>query len=176
ARAVQGIGAALLTPGSLAMMQGSYRPEDRARAIGLWSGMAGVSTLLGPFLGGGLVQSVGWPYVFWINVPIAVGILFIAARHVPESRDPQAARRFDLVGATLGAIGLGAITYALIEAGTQAAATIAIAAGVGIVATAAFALSQRRPDPMVPPALFTSRVFNASNLLTLLVYGALGAL
>jgi EmrB/QacA subfamily drug resistance transporter len=176
ARAVQGIGAALLTPGSLAMMQGSYRPEDRARAIGLWSGMAGLSTIAGPFLGGGLVQTVGWPYIFWINVPLAAAIIVITARHVPESRDPQAAHRFDLLGAGLGAVGLGAITYALIEAGTQPASTITIAAIVGVVAMVAFVLSQRRPDPMVPPAIFKSRVFNASNLLTLLVYGALGAL
>jgi EmrB/QacA subfamily drug resistance transporter len=177
ARAVQGIGAALLTPGSLAMMQGSFRQEDRARAIGVWSGMAGVSTILGPFLGGGLVQTVGWPYIFWINVPIAVAIVVIAIRHVPESRDPQAARHFDLLGASLGAIGLGAITYALIEAGTRSASTITIAAVIGVVTLAAFVSSQRRrANPMVPPALFTSRVFNASNLLTLVVYGALGAL
>ncbi|MGH3455567.1 MAG: MFS transporter [Nocardioidaceae bacterium] len=175
-RAVQGIGAALLTPGSLAMMQGSYRREDRARAIGLWSGMAGVTTLLGPFLGGGLVQTVGWRYVFWINVPIAVAVVAITIRHVPESRDPQAGRRFDLLGATLGAVGLGAITYALIEAGSQSAAMIGTAAVIGVAALVAFALSQRRPNPMVPPALFQSRVFSASNLLTFVVYGALGAL
>lgn len=175
-RAIQGIGAALLTPGSLAMMQGSYRQEDRARAIGLWSGMAGVSTLLGPFVGGGLVQTVGWQYVFWINVPIAAAIVAIAIRHVPESRDPEAAKHFDLLGAALGAIGLGAITYALIEAGTRGPSTITIAAVIGIVSLIAFVLSQRRPNPMVPPKLFESRVFNSSNLLTLVVYGALGAL
>ena len=175
-RAIQGIGAALLTPGSLAMMQGSYRKEDRARAIGLWSGMAGVSTLLGPFVGGGLVQSVGWQYVFWINVPIAAAVAVIALRHVPESRDPGAAKHFDLLGAALGAIGLGAITYALIEAGTCGPSTITIAAVIGVVSLVAFVLSQRRPNPMVPPKLFESRVFNASNLLTLVVYGALGAL
>jgi len=175
-RAIQGIGAALLTPGSLAMMQGSYRKEDRARAIGLWSGMAGVSTLLGPFVGGALVQSVGWQYVFWINVPIAAAVAVIALRHVPESRDPGAAKHFDLLGAALGAIGLGAITYALIEAGTRGPSTITIAAVIGVVSLVAFVLSQRRPNPMVPPKLFESRVFNASNLLTLVVYGALGAL
>jgi EmrB/QacA subfamily drug resistance transporter len=176
ARAVQGIGAALLTPGSLAMMQGSFRPQDRARAIGLWSGMSGVSTIIGPLLGGGLVQSVGWQYIFWINVPIALVVVAITARQVPESRDPQAARRFDLLGAALGAVGLGAITFALIEVGSRPATTIAIAAVIGVVAMGAFAVSQRRPDPMVPPAIFTSRVFNASNLLTLVVYGALSAL
>lgn len=175
-RAIQGIGAALLTPGSLAMMQGSYRQEDRARAIGLWSGMAGVSTLLGPFVGGGLVQTVGWQYVFWINVPIAAAVAVIALRHVPESRDPEAAKQFDLLGAALGAIGLGAITYALIEAGTRGPSTITTAAVIGVVSLVAFVFSQRRPNPMVPPKLFESRVFNASNLLTLVVYGALGAL
>lgn len=177
ARAVQGIGAALLTPGSLAMMQGSFRPEDRARAIGLWSGMAGVSTMLGPFVGGGLVQSVGWPYIFWINVPIAAAIIVITMRHVPESRDRQASHRFDLLGATLGAVGLGAITYALIESSSRPASTITIATVIGIVTMAAFVVSQRRvANPMIPLAIFASRVFNASNLLTLLVYGALGAL
>jgi EmrB/QacA subfamily drug resistance transporter len=175
ARAIQGIGAALLTPGSLAMMQGSLRPEDRARAIGLWSGMSGVSTILGPLLGGGLVQWVGWQYIFWINVPIAAAIVVIAARYVPESRDSQAVRRFDLLGAALGALGLGAVTYALIEFGSRSFATIAIAAVVGVAALAAFAASQRRSHPMVPPVLFASRSFNATNLLTLVVYGALSA-
>lgn len=176
ARAVQGVGAALLTPGSLALMQGSFREEDRAQAIGRWSGMSGIATVLGPFLGGGLVQSVGWRYVFWINVPIAVVVVLIAVRHVPESRDPEAARRFDVLGAGLGAVGLGAVTYALIEAGQQPAATIAVAAVGGVLALAAFVVSQRRPDPMVPPAMFGSRVFTASNLLTFVVYGALGAM
>ncbi|MEX0426180.1 MFS transporter [Nocardioides sp. DS6] len=176
ARAVQGIGAALVTPGSLAMMQGSYVGEDRARAIGMWSGLTGVFTVIGPFLGGGLVQSVGWRYVFWINVPIAVAIVVITLRHVPESRDPQAARRFDLLGAALGAVGLGGVTYALIEAGSRPAVQIAAAAVIGVVGLGAFVASQRRRDPMVPPSLFTSRVFTASNLLTFVVYGALGAL
>ena len=176
ARAVQGIGAALLTPGSLAMMHGSFRPEDRARSIGLWSGMSGISTILGPLIGGGLVQSVGWSAIFWMNVPIAAAIVVITVRYVPESRDAQAARRFDVPGAVLGAVGLGAITYALIEVGTRPVSTIAIAVFIGVVAMAAFAVSQRRPDPMVPPAIFRSRVFNASNLLTLVVYGALTAL
>lgn len=176
ARAVQGIGAALLTPGSLAMMQGSYVEDDRARAIGRWSGLAGVATVIGPFLGGGLVQSVGWRYVFWINVPIAVAVVLIALRHVPESRDPQATDRFDLGGAILGALGLGGVTFALIEAGSRSAVTVTVAAVVGVGALVAFALSQRRPGAMVPPAIFASRVFTASNLLTFVVYGAMGAL
>lgn len=176
ARVVQGIGAALLTPGSLAMMQGSFRQEDRARAIGTWSGMAGVATMLGPFVGGGLVEAVGWRYVFWINIPIAIAIVVITVRHVPESRDPQASQRFDLLGATLGAIGLGGITFALIEAGSRPTSTIVAAAVIGLVALGGFVVSQRRPEPMVPPAMFRSRVFSTSNLLTFLVYGALGAL
>lgn len=175
ARAVQGIGAALLTPGSLAMMQGSYVEGDRARAIGRWSGMSGIATLLGPFVGGGLVQTVGWRYVFWINVPIALAVL-IAVRHVPESRDQRSAERFDLGGAALGAVGLGGVTFALIGAGTRSALTVAVAAVLGVVALVAFALSQRRPGAMVPPAIFASRVFTASNLLTFVVYGAMAAL
>jgi len=176
ARAVQGVGAALLTPGSLAMMQGSYAGDDRARAIGTWSGLTGVFTVIGPFLGGGLVQAVGWRYVFWINVPIAAAIVAITLRHVPESRDPGAVQRFDVLGAVLGAVGLGGVTYALIEAGSRPAGQIAVAAVAGAGALVAFVVSQRRPFPMVPPALFASRVFTASNLLTFVVYGAFGAL
>jgi len=176
ARAVQGIGAALLTPGSLAMMQGSFVEDDRARAIGRWSGMSGIATVIGPFVGGGLVQSIGWRYVFWINVPVAVAVVAIALRHVPESRDPQAADRFDLQGAVLGAVGLGAVTYALIEAGDRSVRTIVVATVTGVIALTAFAFSQRRAGAMVPPAIFGSRVFTASNLLTFVVYGAMGAL
>jgi MFS family permease len=138
--------------------------------------MAGVATLIGPFVGGALVQSVGWRYVFWINAPIAVAVVVITVRHVPESRDPHAATRFDLLGAVLGAVGLGGVTYALIEAGNRSATTIAVAAVVGVLALVAFAISQRRPAPMVPLAIFRSRVFSVSNVLTFLVYGALGAL
>ena len=105
ARAVQGVGAALLTPGSLAILQSSFRKEDRARAIGAWSGLAGIAGAAGPFLGGWLVEHVGWRWVFLINLPLAVAVVFVTVRHVPESRDPDAAKTLDLTGAALGAAG-----------------------------------------------------------------------
>jgi len=175
ARGVQGVGGALLTPGSLAMIQGSFRATDRARAIGLWSGLAGVSTAIGPFVGGWLIEAASWRYVFWINVPFAVAVVLVAVRHVPETKDVQAAHSFDVLGAVLACIGMAGVTYALIEREGGLVAYGAAAAGLG--ALAAFVVNERRRRaPMVPPTLFTSRVFTASNLLTFLVYGALAAL
>ena len=107
ARAVQGVGGALLTPGSLAILQSTFRPQDRVRAIGAWSGLGGIAGAAGPFLGGYLVESVGWRWVFLINLPFAVAVVLIATRHVPESRDPQASQSLDVVGAAVGAVGLG---------------------------------------------------------------------
>ncbi len=177
ARAMQGVGGALLTPGSLAIIQSSFRTEDRAAAIGAWSGMAGVTTALGPVVGGWLVQSASWRYVFWINVPLAVVVVVIALRHVPESRDPErSGTHVDVLGATLGALGLGGVTYALIEASSGGPLPL-IAGVVGVGALVAFVVSQRRgAHPMVPPSLFRSRAFDATNGLTLVVYGALGGL
>src|SRR5215208_4875330 len=109
ARALQGVGGALLTPGSLALIQSSFRPADRPRAIGLWSSLSGISGLIGPFLGGVLVDVVSWRLVFLINVPVAVLIVVVAGRHVPESRDPEARGRFDYAGAVLGALALGGV-------------------------------------------------------------------
>src|SRR5687768_5411200 len=117
ARALQGVGGALLTPGSLALIQSSFRPVDRAKAIGLWSSLSGIAGLIGPFLGGLLVDTVSWRLVFLINVPFAVLIVAVAGRHVPESRDPAHHGRFDYPGAVLGALALGGVTYALIGAG-----------------------------------------------------------
>src|ERR671921_761487 len=116
ARVLQGVGGALLTPGSLAIIQASFRPEDRARAIGLWSALSGVAGLVGPFFGGFLVDAVSWRWVFGINVPLAV-LTLAATRHVPESRDPARHGRFDVPGAVWGALALGCVTQALIAAG-----------------------------------------------------------
>src|SRR3954453_24197581 len=176
ARALQGIGGALLTPGSLALIQSSFRHEDRARAIGLWSALAGIAGLIGPFLGGVLVDTVSWRLVFLINVPFAVVIVAVAGRHVPESRDPAAHGRFDYVGAGLGALALGGITYALIGAGDSLLRPDVLSAAVlGLVSAAAFVVRERRaPVPMLPPALFAERQFTGANLATLCVYGALG--
>ena len=176
ARALQGIGGALLTPGSLALIQSSFRHEDRARAIGLWSSLAGIAGLIGPFLGGVLVDAVSWRLVFLINVPFALVIVAVAGRHVPESRDPTAHGRFDYAGALLGALTLGGITYALIGAGENIfRPDVVSAAVIGLLSGVAFVVRERRAAaPMLPPALFADRQFTGANLATLAVYGALG--
>jgi EmrB/QacA subfamily drug resistance transporter len=175
ARAVQGIGGALLTPGSLALIQASFRPADRARAIGVWSAFSGISGLVGPFLAGALIDLASWRLVFLINVPAALVILVVAGRHVPESRDERHHSRFDYLGAALGAVGLGGVTYALIRAGEGFDAGVAAAGAVGVLAGVAFVVRERRtPDPMLPPQLFADRQFTGANLATFLVYGALG--
>jgi EmrB/QacA subfamily drug resistance transporter len=176
ARALQGIGGALLTPGSLALIQSSFRHEDRARAIGLWSSLAGISGLIGPFLGGLMVDTVSWRLVFLLNVPFAVVIVAVSGRHVPESRDPSAHGRFDYAGAVLGALTLGGVTYALIAAGQSLLRPdVLAAAALGVVAAVAFLVRERRaPDPMLPLGLFRDRQFTGANLATLVIYGALG--
>ncbi|MFC5802121.1 MFS transporter [Streptomyces formicae] len=168
ARALQGVGGALLTPGSLAIIQASFHPEDRARAVGLWSGFGGVGAAVGPFVGGWLVDGPGWRWVFLLNVPLAALCVPVALRHVPESRDPAAHGRFDVLGAVLGALGLALVTYALID--------MAWWAGVaGVAASAAFVVvERRRPEPMLPPSIFASRLFTSVNLVTACVYAAFG--
>ncbi|MFJ8159666.1 MFS transporter [Streptomyces sp. NPDC096136] len=174
ARALQGVGGALLTPGSLALIQGSIRPGDRARAVGLWSGFGGVGAAVGPFLGGWLVDGPGWRWVFLLNVPVAALCVPVTLRHVPESRDPRAGGRFDVAGAVLGAAALALVTYALIEARSASAPVIGAAVG-GVLLAAAFVwVERRRAHPMVPPDVFASRQFTAVNLVTLCVYGAFG--
>lgn len=172
ARALQGVGGALLTPGSLALIQGSIRAADRGRAVGLWSGLGGVGAAVGPFVGGWLVDGPGWRWVFLLNVPLAALCVPVALRHVPESRDPQAHGRFDVVGALLGAASLALLTYALIEARTAGAPVIVAAVGGVLLAGAFVSVERRRADPMVPPEIFASRQFTAVNLVTLCVYAA----
>src|SRR4051794_30127557 len=152
ARALQGIGGALLTPGSLALIQSSFRHEDRARAIGLWSALAGIAGMIGPFLGGVLVDTVSWRLVFLINVPFAVVIVAVAGRHVPESRDPTAHGRFDYAGAALGALALGGITYALIGAGESLLRPDVMAAAlIGVGSAVAFVVREMHAAvPMLP--------------------------
>lgn len=175
ARALQGVGGALLTPGSLALIQSSFRPADRAPAIGVWSSLSGVAGLVGPFLGGALVDLVSWRFVFLLNVPLAVLVVVVAGRHVPESRDPGPHGRFDVLGAALGAVALGALTYALITAGDRVGPAVVVAAVVAAATGTLFVVRERRvPDPMLPPRLFADRQFTGANLVTLAVYGALG--
>ena len=176
ARVLQGIGGALLTPGSLALIQSSFRPRDRARAIGLWSALSGIAGLIGPFLGGVLIDAVSWRLVFLINVPLAVLIVVVSGRHVPESRDGGHHGRFDYPGAALGAVFLGGVTYALIAAGASLLrADVLVSAAVGVLAGAVFLARERRVrDPMLPLGLFADRQFTGANMATFLVYGALG--
>jgi EmrB/QacA subfamily drug resistance transporter len=176
ARLLQGVGGALLTPGSLAMIESSFRPADRAAAIGAWSGLAGVAAALGPLLGGYLVDAVSWRAIFLINLPLGIFVMAMASRHVPETRDPTTSGRLDLAGAALAALGLAGTTYALIEAPETGATPLILLAGIGgVVALAAFLLGERRSrNPMMPLDIFASRQFSAANLVTFVVYAALG--
>jgi EmrB/QacA subfamily drug resistance transporter len=179
ARALQGVGAALLTPASLAIIESGFRSEDRGAAIGAWSGLGGIAAAVGPFLGGYLVGAASWRLIFLINLPLAALVVWVALRHVPESRDPAAAGRpLDVSGAVLAAIGLAGVTYALTEGpnGGWAEPTTVALGLAGLVALAAFVVVElRSPHPMVPPDIFRSRLFTAANLVTLVVYAALGA-
>ncbi len=184
ARVLQGIGGALLTPGSLAIIQSSFAAEDRPRAVGAWSGLAGVAAAIGPLLGGLLVQTVGWRWVFLLNLPLAIAVVAVTMRHVPETRDTSVHGRFDVAGAVLTALALAGITYALIEAPEKSAkAGVVIAGLLGVAAAVAFVLVERRrtrtPDkvaPMLPLDVFSSRQFSVINIITFLVYGAFGGL
>ena len=174
-RVVQGVGAALLTPGALALIQASFRPEDRAPAIGTWAGMSGVAAAIGPVLGGWIVDHASWRWIFAINVPLCVGVLVLTWRHAPESRDTEATGRFDVLGAALTVLALGGATYALTAATEASTAVITLAWVVAATATVGFVVvEQRTASPLVPLSLFASRVFSAANGMTVLVYGALG--
>ena len=174
ARALQGVGGALLTPGSLALIQAVFRHQDRAAAVGLWSGLGGVAGALGPLLGGWLVGGPGWRWVFLINLPLAVAVVVVGLRHVPENRDETATGRFDVTGAVLAALALGAVTAALTSTGGGPAWSVG-AAVLAVLAAAGFVLVERRTAvPMLPLGLFASRLFTVVNLVTVLIYGAMG--
>jgi EmrB/QacA subfamily drug resistance transporter len=176
ARCLQGVAAALLVPNSLAMVSASFYPLDRGRAIGAWSGLGGIATALGPFLGGWLIDSVSWRLVFVINLPIAAAAVWIALRHVPESRDEHAGAHLDLAGSALLAVGLAGLVYALIEGPAHGWPSRAVVLGaIGVAALAAFLFVEaRRENPMVPLPIFRSRQFSGANVVTFAVYAALG--
>ena len=176
ARVLQGVGAALLTPGSLALIETCMRPSQRARAIGLWSGLSGVAGALGPLAGGYLVGALSWRAVFLVNLPVGVIVAWAAIRHIPETRDYTASGRLDYLGAGLLALGLTAVTFALVEAPDDGAAMdVAPVVALGLIALAAFAWQERRhPYPLVPFEIFRSRQFSAANAVTFVVYAGLG--
>jgi EmrB/QacA subfamily drug resistance transporter len=173
ARVLQGIGGALLTPGSLAIIQSDIAAADRGRAIGAWTGMISIAAAIGPFLGGALVQYADWRWIFWLNAPLAVITVVVTLAFVPESRTTEQGR-YDGLGAGLAALSLAGITYWLIEWGTGLALPALV---VGLVAGVSFVLVEQRVEhPMLPLSLFGSRTFSAANAMTLLVYAALGAI
>jgi EmrB/QacA subfamily drug resistance transporter len=177
ARISQGVGGALLTPGSLAILQASFRRPDRAPAVGAWSGLGGAAGAVGPFVGGGLVDGPGWRWAFLINIPVAAVAVVCARVAVPETRDPHTARGLDLGGATLAVVALAASTWALTEAGVRGwtDTAVLVAGAVTVGATAAFVRHMRHTrDPLVPPSLFRDRTFTVLNLATVLLYGSLG--
>jgi EmrB/QacA subfamily drug resistance transporter len=175
ARALQGVGGALLTPGALAIIQATFAADDRPRAVGAWSGLGGVATAVGPFLGGWLVDAVSWRWIFLINLPLAALTIVVALRHVPETFDEGATGRFDVTGAALAALALAGVTWALIAA-PDSAATAVVAGVAGVAAGAAFVAVERRVrEPMLPLDVFSSRQFTAVNVVTLCVYAALSA-
>jgi EmrB/QacA subfamily drug resistance transporter len=176
ARAAQGIGAALLVPGSLALISNSFSEEQRGRAIGTWSGFSAITAAIGPVLGGWLVERISWRAVFFINIPLAILVIVISLRHVPESSN-ESKRRLDSLGAILTTLGLGALVYGLIESSALGFAHPAVLSSlvIAVVFLAAFVIVEARiPNPMLPLSLFRSRTFTGANLLTFLLYGALG--
>jgi len=174
-RALQGVGGALLTPGSLAIIAASFDQRDRSRAVGAWSAFGGIAGAIGPFAGGWLVEW-NWRAVFLVNLPLAVVVVVVALRHVPESRDEAAPARIDIPGSVLAAVGLGLLTYGLTAAGERGLdPVVATTVVAGIAVLAAFVVVQRRSDhPLVPLDLFANRSFTAVNLVTFAAYAALG--
>jgi EmrB/QacA subfamily drug resistance transporter len=177
ARALQGIGGALLVPGSLAIISASFAEHDRGKAIGTWSGATAITAALGPVLGGWLIDHVSWRAVFFINLPLAAAVIAIALRHVPESRNAEMQGKLDWLGALLVTLGLGGVVYGLIESSNASWSEPRIFGSLllGVVALAAFiAVEIRQEAPMMPTRLFRSSTFTGANLLTFLLYGALG--
>ncbi len=179
ARLAQGVGGALLVPGSLALIYATLRAEDHGRAVGVWAGLTGVASAVGPLVGGWLVAAASWRWVFLLNLPFAAVALGVIRRHVPESRDPTSPRRLDLAGAAAISIGLAGVTFACIEVPVRGWSAVTVLAGVaGAAGLTAFPLLEtRHPAPLLPLRIFSSRQFTGANLTTFGVYAALsGAL
>jgi EmrB/QacA subfamily drug resistance transporter len=180
ARAVQGVGAAMLVPGSLALISASFSKAERGQAIGTWSGFTAISAGVGPVLGGWLIENVSWRWIFFINLPLAALVLLITWWHVPESRDESAGERVDILGAATATLGLGGVVYGLLESGTRGFkdSRVLLSLVLGVVLLILFVIVERRRGPraMMPLALFRSPTFAGANLLTFFLYGALSGL
>jgi EmrB/QacA subfamily drug resistance transporter len=177
ARAVQGAGAALLVPGSLALISAAFPPDRRGGAIGTWSAWSAVTAAVGPVAGGWIASHASWRWLFFFNLPVAALVVVLGTSRIAETRDPDATARLDLTGAGLATLGLGLLVYALIGAGPASLRSPRALAllGLGAAALAAFVVVESRvKSPMLPLGLFRSRTFAATNLLTLLLYAALG--
>jgi len=175
-RAAQGIGGALLTPGSLALINGAYPRDLRGQAIGVWSGVSAIASATGPVLGGYLIDTISWRGVFFLNVPLALGVLAVALWRMPATPGLQGARRLDLPGAATAVLGLGGVVYALIESSNRSFAAPSVLASLlgGLALLGGFiVIERRRTRPMVPLELFRSRPFTGANVLTLFLYAAL---
>jgi EmrB/QacA subfamily drug resistance transporter len=177
ARSLQGIGAALLVPGSLAIISASFPQDERGKAIGTWSGFTAITAAVGPVLGGWLIEHVSWRAVFFINLPIALIVLFLTIYGVPESRDTSLRGKLDIAGASLATLGLGVLVYGLIESSTLSFVNPVVITSIvaGILLLALFLLVERRArNPMLPLSLFKSKNFLGANILTFFLYSALG--
>src|SRR4029079_1552491 len=176
ARCVQGVAGALVVPNRLAIVSASFPAEDRGRAIGAWSGLGGIATAIGPFLGGYLIDSVLWRWVVVVNLPLSAAAIAIALRHVPESRDEHAGAHLDIVGSALLTIGLAGVVYALIEGPGGDWTTLTVGIGViGVLSLVAFLIVESHiANPMVPLGVFKSEQFSGANAVTFAVYAALG--
>ena len=179
ARVLQGIGGALLTPGSLAIIEATFREEDRGPAIGAWSALTGVGAAVGPLLGGYLIDAVTWRAIFLINIPLGAFVVWASRRHIPETHDPTLTGALDLRGSALATVGLGGITFALIQAPESGIGSVevVVALAVGAAALIGFMRTERATaQPMLPLSIFSSRQFTGANLVTFVVYAALGAM
>jgi EmrB/QacA subfamily drug resistance transporter len=177
ARVVQGVGGALLTPGSLAIIEAAFHPDDRGRAIGAWSALGGIAAAIGPLIGGWLIEAVSWRAIFFINVPLGAVVVWTAARHVPETRDPTISGRLDFLGSALASLALAGLTFTLIQAPEDGfdSPMVLTALIVGLVSAVGFVWAERRsPEPMLPLSIFDSRQFSSANVVTFVVYAAMG--
>src|SRR3984893_5714951 len=176
ARAVQGVGGALLVPGGLAIISASFPEAERGRAIGTWSGSTAITAALGPVIGGWLIEHVSWRAVFFLNLPLALIVLLLVVRYVPESRNEEESRKLDFLGATLATLSLGAVVYGLIESsrlGWQSPIVMAALLAGMVIFGVLILVEARVRHPMMPLSLFRSANFAGANLLTLFLYAAL---